>query len=559
MSWRRVLPIAVLFLLVLGIVAGVLFFSPPQSDAGPQIVATPAELNASLNDLRESVISRSMEIQDALLVTADAISDIDRGDPELDVILRELYNKIPTSLGVCYVDREIGVGRSVPLGSLYSLISSKEFPELTESSFAGKPLLLIGPIYSLGYGEVIVFASPVHYQNGDYRGYLCTAIYPSDIIDEEQYPGSRYYTDSGYLFWIISAEGTIFYAPENDFIGMNLSGFPLYPSLQDRETMTLILNHPLGAIEYLSPTSKVLTAAWTTVTVDGRELRLLLAMPKGYDSIPILPINPRVDQVTAAAQSLYLYATENGKDTTLAELKKTQNTFPRFGTLYFAYTMNGTVLYDDLYPLKTGINRINSRDAYGLRPVSTEILRAHHGGGFVYSYQPVHLPDGDKALLYLSYVMPVDEEWFVGARMPIMSRLVDIDTEKRSVVLSTVNNMTSYVLIHGKDAALEEFNNPAGRFYSDNISVSALDYNGTVLADSLSPDWVGRDAFYYADAFGASSMREAVMQAKLGGGYMYFGVRDPVTDELLLILIYVLPMGDDWCIASGVLLDRISA
>ncbi len=143
--------------------------------------------------------------------------------------------------------------------------------------------------------------------------------------------------------------------------------------------------------------------------------------------------------------------------------------------------------------------------------------------------------------------------------MPFTSRLVDIDTEKRSLILSTVNNMTSYVLVHGKDAALEEFNNPTGRFNLDNIGVSALDYNGTVLVDSRYPDMVGKDAFYYTDAFGASSMREVVMQAKVGGGYMYFGVRGSAADEVLLNLIYVEPMEEDWCIISSVLLDRISA
>lgn len=551
---RSIFFVALIFLLVVcAACGGCVFLSPEikQTDVPP-------ELNVSLSDFRISVDARAAEMEGALLTTAGSLSTIACGDPDLNDVLRDLYTKFPASIGVCYVDKDIGAGRSVPLGSLYSLIKDSHLRNISADSFSEKNMLMLGPIYTPEYGEIIAFVAPVYSPEGNYRGYICNALDPSGIVNEDLCPGTRYYSDSGYLFWIVRNDGTIIYAPDNDFIGQKLSDDSFYPELSLKGAGDHILSAPEGAMQYHSATGRERIMVWTTTFVGDKEIRLLLAIPEGYDTAPLLPRNPNIDEIHDAAVSLFQYASGHGQKQTIAELQKSNGTFYGKDVSYFAYTMDGIIIYDsDEQDTAAGRNVLNTRDAYGLRPVATQILRCMQGGGYVSAYRLIHLPEVDQTVLYLSYVIPVNEEWYVGARMPVMSSLVPVNSEKREEILQMTHNLTSYTLIHGKDAALAEINLPEGRFFTENISVSALGYDGIILADSVHPEMTGEDAFYYTDASGSSSMREVVMQAKLGGGYMYFGIHDAEKEEILLCLIFIEPMEDDWCICSAIALDRI--
>lgn len=551
---RYIFPAVVILLVVVCVTIGM--FALLSSEA--KQVDVPPELNASLLELRTTIDSRTAEVEMSLLSTAKSLSSIKAGDPNLDVILRAFYDQFPESVGVCYVDENIDAGRSVPLSSLYTLIREPMFQNLTASSFSEEAVLMFGPVYTPAYGEIIAFVAPVYSPEGIYRGYLCNAMDPSGMISEDLYPGARYYGDTDYLIWTVLADGTILYAPDNDFINTQLSDDLFYPELFPKGTVDFILSQPNGAVQYRPSTAEERIAAWTTTYVADKEVRLLLAMSGGYETVPILPLSPvDTEAMREAALSLSFYMLENGPEKTVAELKKSNGMFSGTDFSYFVYTMNGTVIYDTDYPGAVGKNRLNSRDAYGLRPISTSILRSMQGGGYVSFYEPLRLFDGDHAVVYLSYVAPVDDEWFVGVRMPIVNSPILIDSTKREMILQMTHNMTSYVLIHGKDAALAEFNRPDGRFFSKNISVSALAYDGTILADSLHPEMVGENAFFYTDASGSSSMREVVILAKLGGGYMYLGVEDTEQKSILLSLLFVEPMEGDWCICSGVALDLV--
>lgn len=200
---------------------------------------------------------------------------------------------------------------------------------------------------------------------------------------------------------------------------------------------------------------------------------------------------------------------------------------------------------------------LNFRDSYGLRPVATERLRAWQGGGYTYLYAPVQSGEPDRAVLCILYILPVDDTWFVAVSQSILDHTVKIDPSERNVVISTVHNASSYILIHGKDTAFQEFMNPESSVLVNHKSLFAMDYNGTILMDSLYPEMVGKDAFYFTDMHGASTMREIAMLGRAGGGYCYLGITNSATQESMLCLVYVELQGDDWCLGSSVILGTI--
>lgn len=59
-------------------------------------------------------------------------------------------------------------------------------------------------------------------------------------------------------------------------------------------------------------------------------------------------------------------------------------------------------------------------------------------------------------MLCILYVLPVDDTWLVAVSQSILDHTVKIDPSKRNVVLSTVHNASSYILIHGRDTAFQD-------------------------------------------------------------------------------------------------------
>jgi signal transduction histidine kinase len=59
------------------------------------------------------------------------------------------------------------------------------------------------------------------------------------------------------------------------------------------------------------------------------------------------------------------------------------------------------------------MNRLNFADTYGIRIIGWEISAAKQGGGFV--YVEYLNPETGIVGLKLCYVVPVDNEWFVGS------------------------------------------------------------------------------------------------------------------------------------------------
>ncbi|OPX72444.1 MAG: Cache domain protein [Methanoregulaceae archaeon PtaB.Bin152] len=107
------------------------------------------------------------------------------------------------------------------------------------------------------------------------------------------------------------------------------------------------------------------------------------------------------------------FARQEGMAAALASFNDLSGQWAPGGNYIFAYAMNGTTLALPHQPELIGTSRIGFLDHYGVAIIDWEIEVARAGGGFVYV---VYLnPDTGSEALKLCYVVPVDEEWFVGS------------------------------------------------------------------------------------------------------------------------------------------------
>jgi hypothetical protein len=107
------------------------------------------------------------------------------------------------------------------------------------------------------------------------------------------------------------------------------------------------------------------------------------------------------------------FARKEGRDAALAAFNDLSGQWAPGGNYIFAYAMNGTTLALPHQPGLIGTSRLGLLDHYGVAIIDWEIEVARGGGGFVYV---VYLnPDTGSEALKLCYVVPVDDEWFVGS------------------------------------------------------------------------------------------------------------------------------------------------
>lgn len=144
--------------------------------------------------------------------------------PQTTAILRAFFDAYADASGIAWVDANRSVC-TVPLFSIADILSSPEIPQITQESFAGDDVLLIGPVYSNTYGMVLCFAAAVYMPEGTHNGFVCMPHIPALMLNDT--PGTPYFKDTGYELWIINANGTYLYHPDAGFIGGNVYTFVL--------------------------------------------------------------------------------------------------------------------------------------------------------------------------------------------------------------------------------------------------------------------------------------------------------------------------------------------
>ncbi|MCG6538181.1 MAG: cache domain-containing protein [Syntrophales bacterium LBB04] len=115
-----------------------------------------------------------------------------------------------------------------------------------------------------------------------------------------------------------------------------------------------------------------------------------------------------------------------------------------------------------------------------------------------------------------------------------------------------VDKGVAYIKANGKDKALAEFNNPAGKFINKDLYLFALDFNGITLAQGGNPKLVGKNMMYVQDADKKYFIQDMISLAKSkGNGWLDYKWTNPRTKKVEDKSTYV-QRYEDFLIGCGI-------
>jgi polar amino acid transport system substrate-binding protein len=137
-----------------------------------------------------------------------------------------------------------------------------------------------------------------------------------------------------------------------------------------------------------------------------------------------------------------------------------------------------------------------------------------------------------------------------GKNILVLIKRSSVTPEK---LVAFVENAYEYAHIHGKEAALYEFNNQNGRFVKGELYIFAYDMKGNTLAHPFQPDLLGKNRLDTTDAHGTPFIRDLIGAAKGGGGFARYLYMDPSDNYTVKPkLSYAMMVDQDWFIGAGI-------
>ena len=269
-----------------------------------------------------------------------------------------------------------------------------------------------------------------------------------------------------------------------------------------------------------------------------------------------------IAEMTAMTESAVAYAHENGTPAARAEIDKQDGLFTDGNLYLYAYDYNGTlVAHPYLAPGMIGTDLSGYVGPYGVAAIRVCGETAKNGGGFVvFGWE--NPAKGGASELKLGYVLPVDENWWVGSGL----YLSDIFGEDESATTSpggrTLADVVDFVAgacDHadevGKEQALLDFSDKDGAFVDGNLYLYVEDFDGVTLAHPIHPQKVGTARLNATDPNGLLLVKGLCDTAEKGDGFFMFMYQDPADNFTLSPKLgYVKQAGDDWWVGSGVYL-----
>jgi len=121
-------------------------------------------------------------------------------------------------------------------------------------------------------------------------------------------------------------------------------------------------------------------------------------------------IQNEIDLTTSAVE----YAKKNGKETAIEENSKIDGIFTMGNHYVYAYDFEGNLLAHPYFTKEIGKNLYGKTGPYGVHSIETLSKTAANGGGFVvFGWE--NPSNNNKPELKLGYVLPVDNEWWLGS------------------------------------------------------------------------------------------------------------------------------------------------
>lgn len=297
----------------------------------------------------------------------------------------------------------------------------------------------------------------------------------------------------------------------------------------------------------------------------GTSQTILTTVTTPAPAVPSGMITPA--DLTSRVKEAVAYARANGKEKAVAAFNDPYGPFVRDNVYVFAENYDGLALSEPFEHNLVGTNIRNMTDRYGVPLVRHLGETAGYGIGYV-SYDYPNPKKNTTIEPKLSVVADVDGTYYVGAGayagsgMVYPSSALGPATRNYTVagLSSFVKEAVSYAKENGKEKAFAAFSDRNGRFADGELTIIAVDYNGTMLASSISPD-TAKDRINlinYHDPDGVTTIREMRDLARQGGGFSYTVATVAKEGKTYYApkIDYAEPVDDTYWVFSGIIVPE---
>ena len=245
------------------------------------------------------------------------------------------------------------------------------------------------------------------------------------------------------------------------------------------------------------------------------------------------------------------YARNTSKEEALAAFNDVNGSFVNGEDYLLGDDINMTCIVQPYRKELLGTDRSNVTDVNGVKFVRIQEFIAGYGGGYsfcIYSNPTKNFTYQAK----FNYIEPIEGIGYLASGVFIPGVNPEVDKALVSELVARVNQAAELGETEGKEKTSAVLNDMNGSFVKDNNYIFALDYNGTVLSMPYNPESVGKNYLNTTDIYGTPVYHLAIDIAKSGGGLAYFTIYNPESGKDELMLCYILQVGDDWLVGSGI-------
>ncbi|MCX6701117.1 MAG: cache domain-containing protein [Methanomicrobiales archaeon] len=242
------------------------------------------------------------------------------------------------------------------------------------------------------------------------------------------------------------------------------------------------------------------------------------------------------------------------------------------GTAYDAWVVqtDGTIIYDK-HKEEIGTNLL-SDPAYAdpaLQEIFTRIMKEPSGSGTYTFHDDNWIGNITKTAAWSTAgidgarwrVVVTSAEGAGETKTPgVLATMGETPEARQANLTRFVSGAAAYAKEHGREAALQEFNNPNGTFTKGDLYIFAYEMNGTTLALPYQQGLLGLDRTGISDSNGVKFMDRIKELARDGGGSLYYIYPNPIDNyREEFKFTYVMPVDKEWFIGAGMYLPELSA
>lgn len=512
-------------------------------------------INTELDDLKAGIRNNSLALSTTGLDGSNA-----------EAVLSENLLRHPWAVSSVVIARDGIVATAVPRNFAGMVGKNLSWQPQVQKANAERVPIVSG-VFKMEEGfNGISQSFPVFSSSGEYLGYTDITYVPDVFLARHIEPVIQ---RTGYDVWVVQLDGTEIFDTTKEEIGKNIVSDPVYADPALHEFSTRILKEPSGIATYVFWDKEwnrnvTKTAVWDTAGIDGATWRVVVTSAEGETAVKTthIPVtsteasDSRYANLTRFVQKANSYAKEHGKEAALREFNSLNGSFIENDLYVFAYEMNGTVIALPYQQGLLGTDRIGIADSNGVEFINRMTELARDGGGSLYYIYP-NPEDNYREEFKVSSVMPVDNEWFVGAGIYLPELPAGFNTTERDELVERVKQARLYAHVQGADTAIAGFNDRNGTFANGSRYIFAYGFNGTTLALPFQPEVIGSNRMNFTDSHGVKVTQWEISVAKRGGGFVYVDYLNPDTGLPGIKLCYVAPVDDTWLVGSGMYTDRL--